>query len=163
MLKNILLTVVFASLITSCSGDKSVKVTSLQKKDKNLSCNEIQLEINEAEFYRRTAEKNKDPDIKSLLMPLGYISTYVDAGEAVNAAEARINYLNRIYDILDCDNPAARGQMTSKQAFIPNSGYNPRAYYQPQSLNRATQYAPVENNQGQTYYNSEEYEEAWYY
>jgi len=162
MLKNILLVIALGSLLTSCSGDKSVKVTSLQKKDKNLSCNEIQLEINEAEFYRRTAEKNKDPDIKSLLMPLGYISTYVDAGEAVNAAEARINYLNRIYDILDCDNPVARG--ISKQAFTPRGGYTPRNYQQqPQGINRSAQYAPVENNQGQTYYNSEEYEEVWYY
>lgn len=95
-------------LATACSGQSSHKVASLQKKDKTLSCKEVMLEINEAEFYRRTAEKNKAPGVKSLIMPVGYISTYMNAEEAVDSANARVEYLNRIYEILDCDNPQAQ-------------------------------------------------------
>jgi len=36
-------------------------------------------------------------------MPLGYISTYVDSGEAINAAKARVEYLDKIYEILHCE------------------------------------------------------------
>src|SRR5690606_11424778 len=98
-------------LLTACSGQESPKVASLQKKDKSLTCSEVQLEINEAEFYRKTAENNKNPNVKSLLMPLGYISTYVSADDASNAADARIDYLNRIYDILKCDDADAQAKM----------------------------------------------------
>ncbi len=104
------MTMVFAAavLLSACAGQKSTKVVSLQKKDKSLSCKEVMLEVNEAEFYRRTAEKNKGPQLKSLLMPLGYISTYVSAEDAIGASDARIEYLNRIYEILDCDNQDRR-------------------------------------------------------
>lgn len=104
------MTMVFAVavLLSACAGQKSARVASLQKKDKSLSCKEVMLEVNEAEFYRRTAEKNKGPQLKSLLMPLGYISTYVSAQDAIGASDARIEYLNRIYEILDCDNQERR-------------------------------------------------------
>lgn len=90
-------------LLAACAGKESVKVTELQKKDKGLSCKEIKLEVNEAEYYKKAAENNKTPGVQSLLMPLGYVSTYVDAEEAQHAAQARVDYLNRIYDILKCD------------------------------------------------------------
>ncbi len=108
MLKRYISIIIVGLMLSACAGEESVKVTSLQKKDKNLSCREIRLEINEAEHYRKTAERNKNPKVKSLLMPLGYISTYVNAEEASGAANARIDYLNRIYDILDCDNNPAQ-------------------------------------------------------
>lgn len=110
MLKNYGILLVTGLLLGACAGDQSVKVTSLQKKDKNLNCSEVMLEINEAEFYRKTAEGNKNLKVKSVLMPLGYVSTYVNAEEAVDAADARIDYLNRIYDILNCDNPTSRAR-----------------------------------------------------
>ena len=119
MFKHMTTIAVAVVMLTACAGEKSPKVTSLQKRDKNLSCSEVQLEINEAEFYRKTAEQNKNPKIKSLIMPLGYISTYVDAEEASNAADARIEYLNRIYDILNCDSPQAH----QRSARYDNVGY----------------------------------------
>lgn len=117
MKKRVIIGLLASFILTACAGDKSVKVTSLQKKDKSLSCSEVMLEINESEFYRKTAEKNKNPKAKSILMPLGYISTYVDAEEAVEAADSRITYLNRIYDILDCDNQNSR--QPARQASYP--------------------------------------------
>lgn len=112
-------------LVTACEGDKSPKVQALQKKDKNLSCSEVMLEMNEAEFYRRTAEKNKNPKVKNVLMPLGYVSTYIDAEDAIQSADERIDYLNRIYEILDCDKkPAARRTSSPGGYYVPN-GYYP--------------------------------------
>lgn len=107
MLRSLFAVVILGLLTTACSGTKSQSVSSLQKRDKNLSCKEIMLEQNEAAFYRKTAENNKGPSVKNVMMPLGYISTFVSAENAIEAANSRIDYLNRIYDILDCDNPAA--------------------------------------------------------
>lgn len=66
----ILLTSLVTLALSACDGDKSPKVQALQKKDKNLSCSEVMLEMNEAEFFRKTAEKNKGPKIKSYLCHL---------------------------------------------------------------------------------------------
>jgi hypothetical protein len=115
--KKVLPAVVLGLTLSACSGDDSPKVASLQKKDKSLSCSEVQLEINEAEFYRKTAETNKSPKVKSLLMPLGYISTYVNAEEASDAASARIEYLNRIYDILKCDDPSVQARVANNHPY----------------------------------------------
>lgn len=100
--------IALTSLLASCAGKESKKIASLQKKDKKLSCQEILLEMNEAEFYRDVAYKNRGPKLKNVLMPLGYISTYMDAGEAIDAAEARVDYLDRIYQILRCEERAEK-------------------------------------------------------
>ena len=103
-MKNIVLTATLCFALVACSGKESEKIAAMQKKDKNLTCREVLLEQNEADFYKTTAEKNKNPDVKTLLMPLGYISTYMSAEDAVSAANARVDYLARVYDIMDCDN-----------------------------------------------------------
>lgn len=108
MTKNILYLAAFAFVLASCSSDESTKITALQKKDKKLSCKELLLEMNEAEFYRDTAHKNRGPKLKNILMPLGYVSTYMDAGEAIDAAEARVTYLDRIYQIMRCEEQEAK-------------------------------------------------------
>ncbi len=102
MQKTLITTALCLSLM-ACAGKDSEKVAAMQKKDKNLTCREVLLEQNEAEFYKSTAQKNKNPDVKSLVMPLGYISTYMNAEEAVGAANARVEYLVRIYEIMGCD------------------------------------------------------------
>jgi hypothetical protein len=107
MLKKILIISALSVLLVACSGEgedeKSTKVKPLQKNDKNLSCREILLEMNEAEFYSKMAHNQRGVKLKSVLMPLGYISTYVDSGEAINAAKARVEYLDKIYEILHCE------------------------------------------------------------
>lgn len=90
-------------VLSACSGEQSTQVQAMQRKDKQLSCKEVLLEMNEAQFYKKMALKNKDPQLKTVLMPLGYISTYMGAEEAASTASARIEYLDKIYDIMDCD------------------------------------------------------------
>lgn len=107
MLRSIVVVIGLALLVSACSGKTSQQVKTMQRKDKMLTCKEILLEMNEAEFYKTTAEKNKGPDIGSVLMPLGYISTYMNAQEAVDSAKARVDYLDRIYQIMECDGRTA--------------------------------------------------------
>lgn len=118
MQKTVLLSLLTLSLM-ACAGKESEKVEAMQKRDKTLTCREVLLEQNEADFYRTTAEKNKAPGVRSVLMPLGYISTYMDADEAVSAAKARTDYLARIYTILGCENKLQmadrRDRLTTRQ------------------------------------------------
>lgn len=97
-----LMVVTLALLLASC-GDDSVKIDTMKRTDKDLGCSEILLEINEAEFHKKQALEKKSLGIKSIVMPLGYIDTYMSADEAISAAKSRIGYLNRIYEIKNCD------------------------------------------------------------
>lgn len=101
MARLFLLGVVIAGL-TSCSGTRSAAVVPYQSRDKQLSCREIMLEMNEAEEYKRAAEKNKNPDMRSFLAPLGYAYTVTSANEAIDASNERIRYLKEVYAISGC-------------------------------------------------------------
>jgi hypothetical protein len=102
MLKKILTVSATLVLLSSC-GEQSEKPEPLKRGDKNLSCSDVQLEINEADQYKKMAVDKKRLGIKSIVMPLGYIDTFMSADEAIDAADARVQYLNRIYDIKHCD------------------------------------------------------------
>lgn len=106
MLKKILSLGLVSIMVAACASSDDaelVKVKALQRKDKNLSCQEILLEMNEAQFYNKMAHKKRGVKLKNVLMPLGYISTYMDAEDAIGAAKARVEYLNRIYEIMRCE------------------------------------------------------------
>jgi hypothetical protein len=95
-------------IVAACGGSETeesqvVKVKALQKNDKNLSCREILLEMNEAQFYDKMAHKSRGVKLKNVLMPLGYVSTYMNAEDAIGAAQARVEYLDKIYEIMHCE------------------------------------------------------------
>ena len=106
-------------LLSACASGSGVqeskRVQAMQAKDKHLSCRELLLEINEAEFTKGMAEKNRGPQLKNILMPIGYISTYMNAGEAVDAANARISYLDKIYEISNCEDMTAANAQADRQ------------------------------------------------
>ncbi len=132
---------VFILALSACAGKESTAIQPLQKKDKQLSCREIQLEINEAEFYQRSAKNNKNPGVETFLMPLGYISTYMSANDAAKSADARINYLNRIYDILNCDAQNAAPRVVQQQPlYAPNQPQLAPPTASPQPANPSGQY-----------------------
>lgn len=124
MIKNIITILCLTAFISACAGQKSTTVKTMQRKDKQLTCKEILLEMNEAEFYKSTAEKNKGPSIGSMLMPLGYISTYMNAEEAIGAAGARVDYLDRIYQIMECDAKSGKTHQINTQ-IMPQGGSVP--------------------------------------
>ncbi len=102
-----LLTLSFAAVLLTSCGEQSEKPEPMKRTDKNLSCSDIQLEINEADFYKKQAFDKKKLGVKNIIMPLGYIDTFMSADEAIQAADARIQYLNRIFEIKHCDPDAA--------------------------------------------------------
>jgi len=115
-------------VLVGCSAeDPSTKVKPMQRKDKRLSCKEILLEMNEAEFYRQMAYKNKGPKIKNVLMPLGYISTYMDSEEAIDAANARVSYLDRIYEIMNC----TEKEGGTSDEILDDSSHTDSSYHSP--------------------------------
>lgn len=146
---------ILAAVVTlsACSGESSTQVQAMQRKDKQLSCKEVLLEMNEAQFYKKMALKNKDPKLKTVLMPLGYISTYMGAEEAAGTATARIEYLDKIYDIMDCDAansaPAYQQPVNSYQQRNAPPAYVGATYAPPPAAYRKPQEAPV------TYYQDE--------
>ncbi len=120
-------------LLSSC-GEQSARPEPLKRGDKNLSCADIQLEINEADQYKKMAFDKKRLGIKSIVMPLGYIDTFMSADEAIQAADARIQYLNRIYDIKRCDPTTAEGgPEVEVQRNIQNVMQQQQQYQTPQA------------------------------
>lgn len=136
-------------VLSACSGETSTQVQTMQRKDKQLSCKEVLLEMNEAQFYKKMAQKNKDPKLKTVLMPLGYISTYMGADEAVDTASARIEYLDKIYDIMDCDKAS-----TAAPHQQPVSNYQPQQRAAPAYVG-ANYAAPTQHSPAVTYYQDE--------
>lgn len=105
-MRKIALILMVPLLLCSCSGVRSSAVVPVQSKDKQLTCKEILLEINESQQYKDAAEKNKNPGVRSFLAPLGYVYTLTSANEAIDAADKRITYLNEVYQISGCDSGA---------------------------------------------------------
>gem|GEM_PF-4793112 len=89
-------------VLSSCDCSVPLEVTSIQKGDKKLACKDIILEINEAEHYRERAIEDQRISAGEILMPTCWLSGYVDGGKAIKSADARIEYLGHIYDLLDC-------------------------------------------------------------
>lgn len=93
--------------IAGCSGIRSNSVVPVQSKDKQLTCREMLLEMNEAEQYKAAAEKNKNPGVRSFLAPFGYMYTMTSANEAIESSEKRIAYLRDVYQISGCTSGAS--------------------------------------------------------
>ncbi|MBL0317914.1 MAG: hypothetical protein IPP74_01190 [Alphaproteobacteria bacterium] len=101
MYKKIVSAAVISLLVAGCSCKSSVRVQPIQRKDKLLTCKELALEINEAEYFRRAAEVNKDSPV-DIFLPLCYAHSQESAQRAVKSADERLEYLNHIYDLLGC-------------------------------------------------------------
>ncbi len=98
-----------ALVIAACGKESQVGSRSpVKKDDKFLTCDELMLEINDAQFYRDQAEKNKGLNVRNVVWPVGYPYTYSSAAEAIELSNERIQYLSNIYQIKKCDNEYRR-------------------------------------------------------
>jgi hypothetical protein len=97
------------SLLLSCTCGVPLRVTSIQRSDKKLTCKDIILEINESEQYRQEAANAKGIGLGEALAPICWVSGYVDGTQAIKAANARIDYLGHIYDLMDCGGNGSGG------------------------------------------------------
>lgn len=126
MNKTFFLTAIFTMLLFACA-EETTTVEPIQQGDKKLTCQELLFEINDAEFYTKQAKEKKALGIKSIVMPLGYIDTYMTADEAIAAAAQRIEYLQRIYDIRNCEN--LNNMPNLPQGQVPFQQYPANNYY----------------------------------
>lgn len=136
------------TVLSACTCATPVVVTEIQKSDKKLTCKDIILEINEAEHFKEMAKKEEGIGFGNALMPVCWISSFVDASKAVNSANARIAYLGNIYDVLDCggrsDEPAV-GPQTMAPVRIPAQQYPSLQSQQPVALNEPMEKGEVDD------------------
>ncbi len=102
-------------MMFACTCATPLKVSEIQKTDKKLSCKDLILEINEAEHYRELAMKEEGINFGNMLMPVCWVTSYVDANQAITAAEERVKYLSHIYDVLDCGGKSDKSEKPSAQ------------------------------------------------
>lgn len=108
MNKQILPLGLLSILLTACSGVQSAKVDPMQERDKAMLCDEIELDINEAEFLKQQASSNGEMTFSNAINPFAYPSTLMSSNRAEEAAQQRIQYLTRIYEIRNCSDPVVR-------------------------------------------------------
>ena len=94
-------------LIVFLSGCATPEVVQIRKAtDNKLSCVELKYEISEAEDYLSRARKAKGLTGTNAAAVLFFwpalIGTYMNAGEAIDAAQARIKHLHSLNDKKDC-------------------------------------------------------------
>lgn len=83
----------------------SQKIDKAQVNDRSLSCQELLVKIEEAESFKEKAEENKRVNGGTVLAALFFpalISTYMDANDAIKAAEDRKAHLVQIYSEKKC-------------------------------------------------------------
>jgi hypothetical protein len=90
-------------LLTGCGcGSLPLRVTPIQRGDKKLDCKQVLLEINESEHYRKQAYAAVKKAPTKIWAPSCMIFGVSDGLAAASAADARIEYLGNIYDLLEC-------------------------------------------------------------
>lgn len=97
--------VLMAVSLQACGGKNSPSASQVTTIDKNMSCEALLLEINDAEYIRDTAMANRGLNARNILWPFGYPATYMSAEEAIKSADRRIAYLQKVYVIKDCERP----------------------------------------------------------
>jgi hypothetical protein len=104
-LKNFAFIIAIGVAATACSGKQSPRAAQVTTVDKDMSCEQLMLEINDAQYIRQTAMENRGMSARNILWPFGYPATYMSADEALNSADRRINYLQKVYTIKECKRP----------------------------------------------------------
>jgi len=113
-MKKLLLIITTLSL-SACNCAEAPIISAMETSDKKLSCKEIILEINEVEQTRKEAQAVKGIALGEILTPTCWISGYADGTKAIKNATSRIDYLGRIYDLLDCGGRHRRNSPPQQQ------------------------------------------------
>ena len=89
-------------MLVSCTCTRPKKVRTIQREDKQLTCKNVILEINETEYMRKQALETSAVAGGQALLPLCWAPTYFATKTSVKAADERLDYLGQIYDLLHC-------------------------------------------------------------
>lgn len=120
--------------LASCTCKAPHKLKPIQQTDKKLTCKDVLMEINEAEFRKKEALDASAVSGGQVLLPLCWLPSYFSARNAVEAADDRLEYLTQIHDVLGCGKvapdrplpppPAIRNQLPDMRG-RGNSGSRP--------------------------------------
>lgn len=108
MNKKIFGAVALSLVVSACGGKESYTSSAPWKDtDKHLTCEQLQLEMNDAQFWNTIARDNQKGGITDYIWPPGYIATRSSAGEALAATDQRLSHLRNVYTIKGCNKPYA--------------------------------------------------------
>lgn len=128
------LAILSLSLLAACSTSHTASLSTMQKQDKQLSCTDILLEMNEADFQKKAAMKQRQFGVTDVFTPVGYLSSYRSAGKTADAKAERVSYLQRIYEINGCN--ADQASTTPSDQYASNEvGVPTQAGYRTQEQN----------------------------
>lgn len=105
ILKNTAYIAAMGIALSACGGKHTPRAPQITTVDKDMTCEELQLEINDAQYIRQAAEENKGISARNILWPFSYPATYVSADEALASADRRLSYLQKVYTIKECKRP----------------------------------------------------------
>lgn len=105
--------------VVSCNCNPPPEIKSIQASDKSLTCKDIIMEINEAEFYRQEGRKAQGIEFQEALVPMCWLGGYLEGRSAIDAADGRINYLSHIYDLLECGGRSYNASSSLQQNNAP--------------------------------------------
>lgn len=74
----------------------------VRPQDREMDCEELKLEINDAVFVKKEAQENRGLRLGNILWPFGYLATFLSARQAIQLADKRIAYLQSIFRVKDC-------------------------------------------------------------
>lgn len=126
-IEKLLLAIGVTLLLASCNCGNNIfpaGASTVKSTDKDLTCKDIALEINEAEFYRNIAIERKKGQLNDVFFPYCYPSGYLGANTAQRTFESRLTYLDQIYDVLDCE---AKSRFRSRENTPPPISYKDEA------------------------------------
>jgi hypothetical protein len=106
MKKALCISIVSVVLLSACASPTVVRST--KPGDQDLTCPQLQNEFADAEHFKKEAEREKGVTggnvARLLVWPL-IVGTYMNANEAIAAAENRMIHLSNIMINKKCQNP----------------------------------------------------------
>ncbi|MCH2546050.1 MAG: hypothetical protein MK052_00355 [Alphaproteobacteria bacterium] len=105
IIKKAAFVIAIGAAASACAGKQTPRAAQITTIDKNMSCEELALEINDAEYIRMTAQENSGMSARNILWPFGYPATYMSANDALASADRRLAYLQKVYGIKECKRP----------------------------------------------------------
>jgi hypothetical protein len=105
VMKKISYAILTLCLLAACGERIPTGSPAWKDTDKHLNCQQLLLEMNDAEFWNGVAHSKKRMGVTDFLWPPGYIGTRASAEDAIGATRARMENLRRIYEIKGCNNP----------------------------------------------------------
>lgn len=106
-MKMFVLSLIVSAVVLSTVGCvSSPKVEKVKLGDNELSCKELVTQIEEADSFKKTGEGNKSVNKDNVIAGVFFfpalVSTYLDANDAIKAAEDRKANLTQIYNEKKC-------------------------------------------------------------